>query len=368
MKRITTNLLLLFILPFSLRAQFLADNRSASHTASGITANGEIPAWSKEEDRINGRIATKQLSKMRTVTDSIITFFQTSCMSEAQYNLSWHGEYSSEKISGAAQMKFGAACNIGDAKASLQIMANDLSPLMEPMTLNNQEYMAMVPTRSMQKDCPYFEIEGQDGYAPSRFWLITNDNQQLPYTIVSRKEFLEQGRAQLQGMKNEILAELSQKMPIRSREAQEAEKKVAIDQMNNSYSGADLQMRMRMFLRDYHTDEEYFKENADKATAGLDDAIHLMDSLRTKLPADELKRPATVSGPVASFTGFSENGQDRLLVKSNAAYYSPYLSSEKPQLFLVSWTYDASEQQVKELDHQLRERFNASYLRSMLGK
>jgi hypothetical protein len=309
---------------------------------------------------------------MRSNTDSMISFSKE-WLSEGEFALTWHGEYSSEKISGTPQMKFGAVCRIGDARANLMLMANDLSPLMDHMSINKHDYLTMIPVKAVRKDCPYFEIDGQadDGATiHNRFWLVTNNNQVQPYTAVSKKEYLEEAKLELKSDKEEVLAELNRKMPVRPRAVQDAEKQAAIDDINKNYSGASQQMHMRMFEKDYHTDEEYLKANFEKATVGLEATSHLMDSLLTNLPADVLKSPAMiqVSVPAADFTGFTETGEERMLVKMNPAYFSPYLGSEKAQVLLVSWSFAPDAKNAAELDSQLQAKLDATRLRSLLEK
>jgi hypothetical protein len=136
---------------------------------------------------------------------------------------------------------------------------------------------------------------------------------------------------------------------------QAAEKAAAIDQLKSIYSGIDLQVRMRSFLNNYRSDEDYLKENISSGTAGLDNTLHLMDSLSTHLMAAELSKPAMVSVAAADFTGFEDNtgGKAMLIKKMNTAYFDQNAGVEKPQFFLVSWNANASEPATTDLDKEM---------------
>jgi hypothetical protein len=169
-------------------------------------------------------------------------------------------------------------------------------------------------------------------------------------------------------MANSIRDGWKLKIPTRTAAAQDAEKKAAIEQLKAMYSGTDLEVRARIYLRNYKTDEQYRKENIDNETAGLKGTLHLMDSLLVHLPAAELAKPAVVSVASTEFHGFEDGQTNYMLIRMNAAYFNNGLSEEKPQLFLVTWHYDPSNAATAELDRQLTERFDGQKLQEMLGK
>jgi len=373
MKHLYALLLPVFLVPAIGLAQPLVENMTASGTLlnHGISARGS-GEWGKEQDQVNGRINNARLSKMKSVTDALVTFFHDSCITEGDYAPTWHGEYFSEKASPGPIMKFGVQCNFNDQKATLSVIANDLSPLLGHLLLNNKDVLTISGAAGVRNDCPYFEgkgtVEGGTQGTRSRIWLITAGNKQLPYTPLTRKEYLREARMELNGTKDNMIAEMKQKMTPRSAAVQEAEKKATLDQLNSMYSGVNLQVRIKTFLKNYKTDEEYQKENIEKGTADLDSSIHFMDSLLQHSPGAELDRPAMVSVPAAEFHGFEDGQGDKMLIKINTAWLNPYLSGEKPQIFLVCWQYDASNPQAAHLDRQIQEKLDSQRLKEMLGK
>jgi hypothetical protein len=267
------------------------------------------PSWEKEEDQVNGHISKSKLSKMKNVTGTIAGLLQDSCLFEGAYNPVWHGEYFPENTGSGPLARFGAACHFADQKVSLTIMANEIKPLLGHLVLNNQDLLTITIPTASKKDCLYFEYspandsDGQEENKTlrSKAWLITTGNGQLPYIAITRKEYLQEARTELTNIKNNIIAQIKQKLTIRAAAVQEAEKKVAIDQLNATYSGIDLQVRMKQLLRNYRTDEEYLQASTIEGTAAIDHTLHIMDSLMSHLTAKELGQPAVVSVAAADF-------------------------------------------------------------------
>jgi hypothetical protein len=355
-------LMLLFALPLLSPAQDLADNnvrpaRLTVPTMVSVTAQ----QWVKEADQVNGSISKSQLAKMRTVTTALVAFLKESCLSNGSYSPLWHGEYFAARNSANPQTTFGVDCRFApDQKAELTITANDIAPLLGHLETQGHHFLTMDMTASVKNGGLYFEQNGteEDGSTKVRRWLITTGNDQLPYTPVTRKEYLQEARAEVTAIKNSIVTDWKQRMPIRSAAIQEAEKKATLDQLNAQYSGAELQMRTRQFLHNYKTDEQYLQENTDKQTAGLDATLHLMDDLLAHSTPAQLAQPAMVSVPAADFSGFEDGQTDRMLVRVNPT----------PQVFLVEWRYDASDAGAAEMDRQLMEKFDGATLKTLLGK
>ena len=368
---------LAFLLPAVSPAQDLAANNTPVtknynwNTKTDSTISHETPSrkpqqWDREEDQVNGHIGKTQLAKMKNVNEALIAVLRDSCISDGTYNPIWHGEFFSEKTSPGPILKFGVHCNY-TANADLGIVANDISPLLDHLVVNNTDFLTIQPAAAGPSDCQYFEYEGAAGKI--KYWLVTTAHNQLPYTPLSRKEYLQEARAELKYKRDQIVADLKQRMPIRLLAVQAAEKTATIDQLKNMYSGIDLQVRMRSFLNNYRSDEDYLKENISSGTAGLDSTLHVMDSLSTHLTAAELGKPALVSVAAADFTGFEDNtGGKAMLIKMNTSYFDQNAGVEKPQLFLISWNADASKQAAIDLDKEMGSTIDAAvpYLLNIL--
>jgi hypothetical protein len=316
--------------------------------------------WVKEEDHVNGRIPRTKLAKMQNAADAMVAFLQDSCFSEGSFSPLWHGEYFSEK--------FGIQCRSEDNSSRLAIMANDMSPLLRYLTVNGKEIAGIRPADGVQKDCPYIEYETED-HLHIITWLVTDRTGLLPYIPVTRREYLQEARAELNNIRNGIIASIKLKTPIRPEAIQAAEKQASIDQLNANYAGTDLQVRMRLFLQNYQSDEAYLQDNITKATADLDRTLRLMDSLAMRSTTAELNKPAMVSVEAASFRGFEDNAADRnMLVRINADYFKARPTDGNARLFLVSWSYDPSGPSTAEIDRQVRGNIDFRQLQDMLDQ
>ncbi len=370
MKHVYALLIPIFVFSGSSSAQWFADNITA---ANPLLFVGKGPAadarqWQKELDRVTGHISNSKLNRMKNLTGSVVAYFHDSCITESQYSPAWHGEYFSDKDGSSRQMKFTVQCNFYGDKAKLSILANDISFLLrEPLVVNGQQFLAIKPVADPKKDCPYFEwaVDGAVDSTAARVWLVSTVKDQLPYIPVTRAAYLREASAELTAIRNGIIADMKNNMPVRAAAIQEADKKAALDQLGTLYSGMDLQVRTRMFLSSYKTDEEYLKENIDKGTADLERTLHFMDSLLNHSTAAELNKPAIVSVQAADFRGFEDGHGDKMLVKPNPAW-STADGGNQPQFLLVRWQYDPSESMANAIDREIRERFDAGKLREAI--
>lgn len=364
------------VFPGTISAQYSAKNINVSQhiDVSHLQLNGEVPVtptpvWEKEQDQVNGHIRNSKLAKMKNVSEAIIAFFHDSCLSEATYSPVWHGEYFSEKNSPGPAMKFGVACHFYDQKAHLTITANDLSLLLDHFVVNDQDFLTIKVPTEIKNNCPYFEnaVTGSEGQR-SKTWLVAAGDNQLPYTPVTRKEYLQEARAEVNIIKNSFLSYIKLATPVRPASVQDAAKKTILDQYAAIYTGIDLQVRTKLFLKNYKTDEEYLKDNIEKGTAAMDSTLHFMDSLLNHESAKELNRPAIVSVVAAEFRGFEDGRSDKMLIRMNNAYFNLSTGMEKPQFFLVNWHYDPSDAVGCGIGRQIEENFDSQPLKDILKK
>lgn len=337
----------------------------------------KAPEWKKQQDRVNGHISRNTLDKMKSTTETLAGFLQDSCFSTGQFNPAWHGEYFPERSGTASLTRFALSCSFYDnestrSTADLLIMANDISPMLQSVKINGHEFFSLKPAANATTNCPYFEFTPADANAAVnirlKFWLVSTDNTRLPYTTITRKEYLQEASAGLAATKDHIIDRIKEQSPVRSTAIQEAEKNSAINDISNTWSGVEREVRMRIFLKNYLSDEDYLKASIKKHTGRLDSTIHLMDSLLHQ-PAADLYRAAFVNGEAADFRGFDDdNANASMLVRLNSNFAKPSLSSEQPQFFLVCWKYNPDDAKAADLDSQFTQQFNAGRLRDFLGK
>jgi hypothetical protein len=156
------------------------------------------------------------------------------------------------------------------------------------------------------------------------------------YIPVSRKEYLQQAKAELTAMTNSIVEGWKLQVRVRPAAVQEAEKKANIDQLKAMYTGIDLEVRMRIYLHNYKTDEQYLKENTDKETAGPLGTLRLIDGILAHMSATELSKPAIISVSSPEFQGFEDGKTDNMLIRMDAAHSDNSLSEGREQELLVS--------------------------------
>lgn len=328
--------------------------------------------WLKEADHIDESLSKAKLAKMKEVTGALVDFLKDSSLT-GNYSPSWHGEYFSGKNSPGAQLKFGMTCHFAAQNADLSIMANDLQPVMDQLVVNGKHYLTMRIANGAGAGMCAGVLNYSDGAAEAsgartKMWIVALGKGQLPYTPVTRKEYLVAAKTELKAMVNSIVSGWKMKAPVRSAAAQEAERKAVLDQLKTMYSGADLNIRTRVYLRCYKSDEDFQKDNIERETAGFNGTIRTIDSLMAHLGAAQLSKPAVVSVNAADFHGFEDGQTDYMLIRMNDAYFNKTLSEEKPQVFLVTWQYDPSNETAVQLDTQLTKGMDFEVLQEMLGK
>lgn len=388
MKRLATSILLSFGLSpvFASAQNFTITNQAifqqhnivfvSQPVASAIVAPAAAettavsPEWLKAEDLINGPISKSKLTRMKEVTNALVNFLRDSCLGAGGYTSTWHGEYNSDRNSPGAQLKFGMTCHFAGQNADLSITANDIQPLLDQLEVNGQHFLTMRIANGFDKNAFYYtDAPGSDVSAgQTKMWLVTAGNGQLPFIPVSRKEYLVQAKAELTAMVKSIEAGWRLKAPVRPAAVQEAERKAVIDQLKAMYSGADFNIRARIYLRSYKTDEQFLQDNIASETAGFRATIRMMDSLMAHLGAAGLAKPAIVSVAAEDFHGFEDGQTNYMLIRMNAAYFNYALGEEKPQLFLVTWHYNGANASAAELDRQLTAKLDGQALQEMLGK
>ena len=350
--------------------------RSSNTTARKLLA----PGWNKQDDQVTGSINRDILARMKTINNQLIGFLYDSCLDGPAHHGSWHGEFRSDK-SDSTGSRFGIKCSF-PAAATLEITANNLSPLMRPVTVYGHEYNALIPTKTVRNGCPYFEppyqaegamvvaIRTGEKNAPQiNTWLVTAHTGDLPYTPMSRKEFLGAMSISLKANKDALIGTIKEKNHVRTQPEQEASKQKTLESLGTTYSGAELQMRRRNYLDHYKSDEEDLKEIIDAQTAPLDSTIAFIEGMLHRLAPATLAAPAYVSAKAAEFEGFADGEEDAvLLIHPRLSAAGAVTAPDKPRFFLVSWTYDPADTEAAVIKQLLNKKLDAAYMRELLIK
>jgi hypothetical protein len=358
------------------QAQLLADNTLPSETKDLNTT--DLPAWQKTADLVNGHFRSSRLARLKNLSAALVAALQECNFAAVGGNAVWHGEYFSS-AKGDPSFRFGLRCIFNEAtgaSSDLTIFANDLSPLLGSTEVNGKIFVTLRGFTGGGQN-PAFEFampapSGNGGDEAQKLsvkaWLVSTDSCSLPYVPVSRKEYLEDARLDLESKIEAIVAETKAKIMVRPADMQEAEKQEALNRLIGTYSGADLQAQIKMYLNNYQKDEDYLLRAIYENTATYAHTLHLVDSLLYNSTEDQLVQPAIVSSSLAGFHGFADGGVDAaMLVRFNSGYFAGDPEETAPKCLLVCWRYDPTESPgAAGIGRQLAEKLDSGDFRQLL--
>jgi hypothetical protein len=354
--------------------------RAAAGLPADSTKDKPVVHWKKADDQVNGRFNKTELAKLRTTAETLHTLLQDSVLGNAGLESVWHGEFSADKFGNL--IDYGIYCDFEstadgtstNAPAGLTVMVNDLSSLAGSITIDNKDYMTLPLATAVRNQCPYFELHGgttpDNVHTPNRHvWLVTARPDVLPYTPITRKEYLEISIGWLNDTKAAIIADVKQRTPVHSKEEQDAAKKREINELRSRYSGAELQMRTQVYMDHYKSDEDYLKEHIDQATADVDSTISFVKGMLTRLSPATLGAPAIISPNTREFEGFRDGEPGMvMLIRKNPSFGDPGAAPEKPQFFLLTWSSEPGDQAAHAIGAQIAKNLQTGYFKSMLSK
>lgn len=294
--------------------------------------------WQKQEDHVESRLPGKLTAEMKKTAGNLASWLQQAGIDSLGCTPAWYGAYFSNKSNVFPLLK--SEMRASFCESHLTITANDLADLQQTFSLNGNDYLALPPMQ-----------EVYDGVRRGQsFWLITYAGR-LPYSILSRREYLEEAKKEIAADKQRLKEDLQQRIPVKTALEEEAAQKREIDAIGNMYSGATRDSRVRSYLAAYKPDSVYFKEVFADQSAPLDADSLLLDHLLTKSSPDSLAKPAFVSVPAHAFRDF-EDGEpgSRMLAKWALSYFDKSLSLAKPQFMVVSWQYDPADPIAANID------------------
>jgi hypothetical protein len=184
---------------------------------------------------------------------------------------------------------------------------------------------------------------------------------------VTRGEYLDEATLELKEEKNQVIARVKQEMPVRPDSVQRAEKAAEIEQINQTCSGMQLQVRLKNFEASYKSDETYQKEMIAVKTERLDSLVSLMSRLLSRLSKDALQDPAFVSVPADAFEGFEDGGaRSGMLVRLDPAYASVASQGIDPHVFVAYWLFDPANAEDSKIDQLIEDQFEPGKLKKLL--
>jgi hypothetical protein len=165
----------------------------------------------------------------------------------------------------------------------------------------------------------------------------------LPYTPVTRKQYLEYCITYHTKLHDELIKHFEQ-MPVRSTEEQEKEKKAKLDKFQKEFGNDPKKLKTNVdyYLSGYQTDQQRRDEQVVKAKKIKEDELKkFTDELEKTTSEGLLDSPAMVLVKYYSIPSVFETDPARgsILVTENPEYVRRDLPKHVPQFFIVALTW-----------------------------
>jgi len=228
----------------------------------------------------------------------------------------------------------------------VSISVNDFSGLVGGPAVDDDWTINGLPVRMLStvinEKWKNYELYG-DVRSRGRFVLI-HRNEMLPYTPVTRKQYLDRCLAYTEQLHDKMIGALNQ-IPVRSLEVQEAEKKAKLAKFEKDF-GKDpkrLQSTVDYYLSGYQTDQQRRDEQVTKAKKNKEAELKkFTDEIEKTASERLLDSPAIVqvmyySNPVVFET---DPTKGFMLVTENPDYIHKELPVYIPQFIVLSWKWN----------------------------
>ena len=225
--------------------------------------------------------------------------------------------------------------------ASAFINVNGLGDIGGSITLNGKEYSTIRFINTIKNGYPYFSFNRDNNPYSTEMhesWLITYKDK-LPFTYMSRKEYLQEAKAEQNKKMEEMIASVKLGHKIRTRTEQEAEKQKQIDYYRIHYKGSALESVLARFEKDYRTDEQKLDDAVELTKKNYGVLFTVISNYLNNSPAEYLEQPAVVLPyGTYSFKNFEANEKDInavYILRNNPNYYNVKLPVSAPQYITV---------------------------------
>ncbi len=197
--------------------------------------------------------------------------------------------------------------------------------------------------------------------------LITRDGQ-LPYTPVSRLQFLRSLKAKIEADKK-IQHDANEKIAVRSATEEEAAKQKGLQDIEKTVGARYWEQRKAGYLKNYKTDEQRKQENLRLSDGFFDARLKSVNDELNNESSNDLQQPAIVNNDYTStFKGFTTDEMGgRMVVLINTAYFNMQLPKYVPQFIAVYWSWDKSSPKLNFKTH-FEENFPIDKLKAMIDK
>ena len=257
----------------------------------------------------------------------------------------------------------------------VSMSVNDFSGLVGGPAVDDDWTINGLPVRMLStvinEKWKNYELYG-DVRSRGRYVLI-HRKEMLPYKHVTRKQYLDRCLTYTEQLHDKMIGALNQQ-PVRSLEAQEAEKKAKLAKFEKDF-GKDpkrLQSTVDYYLSGYQTDQQRRDEQVTKAKRIKEAELKkFTDELEKTTSEGLLDSPAIVqvmyySNPVVFETDLVKGF---MLVTENPDYMRKELPGYIPQFMVLSWKWNVETYPAhKEYEKKILQDFPMEKLQAMIDK
>jgi hypothetical protein len=238
----------------------------------------------------------------------------------------------------------------GETSTWFRVYANDFSYFSSgigsasDMTVNGQPVYWRDPVKGKWKGYELYGLGDND-----RSVLLTRHGQ-LPYTPVTRKQYLDYAIARYTKDFDDVIKRVRES-PVRSLEEQETEKKKALDKIEEDYKNnpKSSETVRNMYLGNYETDQQQ-RDKQVTIQVNLKENIlkRFGEEIERSRASNLLDSAAIIIAWLSwgeTFPIFSsDDPAGRMLIIDNSAYIRKDLSRTSPQFMILHWSWNEDAQ------------------------
>ncbi len=199
--------------------------------------------------------------------------------------------------------------------------------------------------------------------------ILISRPEQLPYTPVSRKQYL------LVFLKNKEDGQKSYvesllKMPVRSDAEEEVYKQQQLERVVSQAQNEQSKEKVKAnFLRGYKTARQRQLEDINRVKEVYQRDIKAAQDYLSNTSVEEIAKPAYMENTsyYGSFRRFAAENEGMMMVQVNNEYFNNKLPAHAPQFFVVYWSWNTEKPSLN-FANRIENNFNFNSLQQMLDK
>ncbi len=265
-----------------------------------------------------------------------------------------------------------------DGTAAIAVTVNNFEALLTGELADNDvliDGQIIKRKETVQGSWKGYDLMWEGGPGRGYRRVLIHRKGELPYTPVTRKQYLDRALIYLNKFYDDMIKS-SDQVPMRSLEEQEALKKKTIEGYEKTYAkdAKKLKSAVDYFLMSYQTDQQRRDEQMNKMVKEKNNALkNIRDELEKTTKEGLLDSPAIVTGgnsggfnPGTPVFSTEEEG-GTMLVTENLKYLRKDLPADVPQFIVLYWQWSDSKQD-KNLRKLFEENFEVEKLQAMIDK